>query len=182
VGVHILSNDPEDTRGISLTLVPARIPPKTIELKWRLASREDAPRSPSPQAKRWEQSSPYVEKLLELTQLVARGEVPPGYSLTSSMSGEVNCHSAELTFEWSQRLTGARFSVLVSRVTNRGASAIELTGNVGCNMPGLALVAPWPHAHLAPNAATELYVVVINEAFESEPSGQHRPSLLEREP
>lgn len=181
VGVHILSNDPDDTRGISLTLVPARIPPKTIELKWRTSGVEGAPRALSPRAKRWEQSAPYVEKLLELAELIARGEVPPGYSLARG-SSDVICDVPGLTFETGQQLTGARFSVFVQRVTNAALSAVELIGNAGCNVPGIALVAPWPEAHLAPGASTELYVVVINEAFEAQPKSEHRPSLLEAAP
>lgn len=182
VGVHILSSDSEDTRGISLTLVPARIPPKTIELKWRAPSAEGAARAIPTRARRWEQSAPYVQKLLELAELVARGEVPPGYSLSTDGSGEAPCRVSGLTFEPGQRLTGSRFTVLVLRVTNAAAAAVELIGNVGCNVPGVALVAPWPDAHLAPGASTELYVIVINEAFEAQSRPLHRPSLLKVRP
>lgn len=179
VGVHILPNDPEDTRSISLTLIPARIPPKTIQLKWgEHASVATLPVSTA-RAKRWEQSSSYEEKLLELVEVVARGQVPEGYSLSAAPDA-VPCALPGVKFFVGQRLTGSRFSVLVLRATNTGRSTIEILSHAGCNVPGVALVAPWPQAYLEPGASTEVYVAVVNEAFEPQPRGQLRPSLLER--
>jgi conjugal transfer pilus assembly protein TraK len=179
VGVHILSNDPEDTRSISLTLIPARIPPRTIQLTWEdSVSTPIAPVSAA-RAKRWEQSASYEEKLLELVELVARGEVPNGYSLSSALDA-ITCSLTGVTFLAGQRLTGSRFSVFVLRATNASKSTIELLSHAGCNSRGVALVAAWPHAYLEPGASTEVYVAVVNEAFEPQPRGQLRPSLLER--
>lgn len=179
VGVHILPNDPEDTRSISLTLIPARIPPKTIQLKWSEHAKAVAAPVSSARAKRWEQSSSYEEKLLELVEVVARGEVPEGYSLAPAQEA-VPCALPGVTFFAGQRLTGSRFSVFVLRATNAGRSTIEILSHAGCNAPGVALVAPWPQAYLDPGASTEVYVAVVNDAFEPMPRGQLRPSLLER--
>lgn len=178
VGVHILPNDPEDTRSISLTLIPARIPPKTIQLKWGEHAPGTVPVSAA-RAKRWEQSSSYEEKLLELVEIVARGEVPDGYSLSAAQDA-VPCALPGVKFFVGQRLTGSRFSVFVLRATNTGRSTIEILSHAGCNVPGVALVAPWPQAYLEPDASTEVYVAVVNDAFEPQPGGQLRPSLLER--
>lgn len=179
VGVHILPNDPEDTRSISLTLIPARIPPKTIQLKWGEHKAASAIPISSARAKRWEQSSAYEEKLLELAEIVARGEVPEGYSLSEAPES-LSCALPGVQFFVGQRLTGSRFSVFVLRATNVGRSTIEILSHAGCSFPGVALVAPWPQAYLEPNASTEIYVAVVNEAFEPQPRGQLRPSLLER--
>lgn len=178
VGIHILPNDPDDTRSISLTLIPARIPPKTIQLKWGGAAPAMGVPTSGARAKRWEQSSSYEEKLLELVELVARGEVPDGYSLTPAQDTPA-CSLPDVTFFSGQRLTGSRFSVFVLRATNTGHSTIELLSHAGCNAQGVALVAPWPQAYLAPGASTEIYVAVVNDTFEPQQRGQLRPSLLE---
>lgn len=178
VGVHILSNDPDDTRSISLTLIPARIPPRTIELRWQDgAAGSRVPGSPA-RAHRWEQSSPYVEKLLELAELTARGEIPEGYSFAENDTA-TPCHSPSLSIEPGQRLTGARFSVLVMKATNTGDAPFEIQSNGGCHAPGVALVAAWPHAQLAPKASTELIIVLINDVSDPQERGHHRPTLME---
>lgn len=178
VGVHILPNDPEDTRSISLTLIPARIPPKTIQLKWGGDAHTVGVPASSARAKRWEQSSTYEEKLLELVEIVARGEVPDGYSLSPAQDAPP-CSLPDVTFFAGQRLTGSRFSVFVLRATNIGQATIELLSHAGCNARGVALVAPWPQAYLAPGMSTEVYVAVVNDTFEPQQRGQLRPSLLE---
>lgn len=179
VGVHILSNDKDDTRSISLTLIPARIPPKTIQLTWAGDTEHAHVPVSSARAKRWEQSSSYEEKLLELVEVVARGEVPDGYALSETAEA-IDCSLPGVEFFAGQRLTGSRFSVIVLRATNIGEATIELLGHAGCGAPGVALVAPWPHAHLDPGTSTELYVGVVNDTFEPQPRGQVRRSLLER--
>ncbi len=177
VGVHILSNDPNDTRSISLTLIPSRIPPKTINLTWPEGAPGAVLPTSSAKARRWEESAPYEERLFELVQMIARGEVPEGYSL-SQATEPVPCVLPEVKFFTGQRLTGSHFSVLVLRATNVGQSTIEILRHAGCDIPGVALVAPWPLAYLEPKASTELYVAVINEAFEPRAREQLRPSLL----
>ena len=178
VGIHILPNDPDDTRSISLTLIPARIPPKTIQLKWGGTALTLGVPTSAARAKRWEQSSSYEEKLLELVEVVARGDVPEGYSL-SPVQDAPACSLPDVTFFAGQRLTGSRFSVFVLRATNTGHSTIELLSHAGCNARGVALVAPWPQAYLAPGTSTEIYVAVVNDTFEPQQRGQLRPSLLE---
>ena len=177
VGVHILSNDPEDTRSISLTLIPARIPPKTITLRWP----EGTPGAMLPvsmtKARRWEESAPYEEKLFDLVEQVAQGKVPDGYAL--GPAGEaVDCKLPGVEFYTGQRLTGAHFSIFVLRATNVDHSPIEILSQAGCDLPGVALVAPWPRAYLEPNESTEVYVAVVNEAYRPQAREQIRPSLL----
>lgn len=179
VGVYILSNDPADSRSISLTLIPARIPPKTIELNWGPAFEAKALPASVSRAKRWEEASSYEDKLLELVEMAARGEVPDGYSL-SVPEHPLPCFLPGVEFYTGQRLTGSLFSLFVLRATNTRQETIELLNHSGCNIPGVALVAPWPKAYLEPKAVTEIYVAVVNDVFQPQPRGQLRPSLLER--
>lgn len=179
VGIYILPNDPADTRSISLTLIPARIPPKTIQLKWAESAQGIAAPASSARAKRWEESSSYEEKLMELVEIAARGEVPEGYALSVPQE-PFPCALPGVKFYTGQRLTGSLFSLFVLRATNTGHATVEILSHAGCNVPGVALVAPWPKAYLEPQAATEVYVAVVNDAFQPQPRGQLRPSLVER--
>lgn len=179
VGIHIRSNDPSDVRNISLTLIPARIPPRTITLKWPETVSGTAMAISNPRAKRWEEAAPYEQTLLELVEIVARGEIPDGYALSENPDA-IPCALPGVEFLNGQRLTGSHFSVFVLRVTNVGDSPIELMNHAGCNFSGVALVAPWPHAYLEPQVSTELLVAVVNERFEPRAREQLRPSLLMR--
>lgn len=177
VGVHVLSNDPEDPRSISLTLIPARIPPRTVTLKWPDGKGFAATPAAGAKAKHWEESAPYEETLLELVGVIARGEIPEGYSLAEHPTA-LPCALPGLRFETGQRLTGTHFSVFVLRATNTTRSSLEIYSHGGCNLPGVVLVAPWPSAYLEPQASTELYVAVSNDTFEPRGFARLRPSLL----
>jgi conjugal transfer pilus assembly protein TraK len=177
VGIHILSNDPADTRSISLTLIPAKIPPKTVTLLWP----EGEAGGPLPisngKAQRWEESAPYEEKLYELVQLVARGQIPDGYALSPTPQ-TLPCTLPDVQYFTGQQLVGSHFSVFVLRATNNSHSTLEILSHGGCNFPGVALVAPWPRAYLEPGASTEVYVAVVNATFQPRERPQLRPSLL----
>jgi conjugal transfer pilus assembly protein TraK len=177
IGVHVLSNDADDPRSISLTLIPARIPPRTITLKWPEGAGTAVSLAQSGKAKRWEESAPYEERLLELVKAVAQGQIPDGYSL-AERPPTLPCVLPGVRYVTGQRLTGAHFSVFVLRATNISRSTFEIYSHGGCNLRGVVLVAPWPTAYLEPQASTELYVVVANEAFDAPDAARLRPSLL----
>lgn len=177
VGVYVLSNDPEETRGISLTLIPARIPPRTVTLKWPEGAAGAPVSGSNTKSKRWEESASYEETLLGLVQDIARGEIPEGYSLQDTTAAP-RCVFPGVTFTAGQRLSGSHFSAFVLRATNTSHSVLELTENAGCNLPGVVLVAPWPNARLEAGVSTELYVVVLNDVFDPAPIGRVRQSLL----
>jgi conjugal transfer pilus assembly protein TraK len=179
VGVYVLSNDPDDTRGISLTLVPARIPPRTVTLKWPEGTTGGSIAASSARAKRWEESASYEETLLQLVQTIAMGEVPEGYSLTDTKVMPA-CALPGVRIAPGQRLSGSHFSAFVLRVTNTSHSVLELPENAGCNVPGVVVVAPWPYARLEAGASTELYVVVLNDVFDPPAASRVRHSLLTR--
>lgn len=178
VGVHIMSNDPIDTRSISLALVPRPIPPRTIVLRWPNQVADPAvARITAQRAARWEEAQPYVDGIVEMFGMVARGRVPPGYALANTTDG-LTCEIPGLSIGVGQRLTGSHFSVYVLRVSNPGPSGVEILQHAGCVSSRVLAVAPWPNAFLAPGESTELYVAVSN-APEAEPAGTQRPSLLQ---
>ena len=178
VGVHIMSNDPTDTRNISLALVPRPIPPRTIELRWpNQVADPVVARITAQRAVRWEESQPYVDGIMEMFALIARGEVPPGYALSPAADG-MTCRIPGLAMSVGQRLTGSHLSVYVLRASNPGPSGIEILQHGGCASSRVLAVAPWPNAYLAPGESTELYVAVSN-APDPEPVNNLRPSLLQ---
>lgn len=178
VGVHIMSNDPADRRSISLALVPRPIPPRTIELRWPGQTADPAVSgSASRRAERWEESQPYVDGIVETFAIIARGEVPPGYSLAQAADG-LTCRIPGLSIEIGQRLTGGHVSVYVMRATNLADVGVEILQHAGCYSSRVLAVAPWPNAYLAPAQSTELYVAVSN-APDPAPVDNPRPSLLQ---
>jgi len=176
VGVHILSNDPDDARSISLTLIPSRIPPRTITLQWPQGTRSVATPLSDTAAQHWEESDTYESQLFELLQLTARGRVPDGYALTDSPE-QLPCVLPNVKFATGQKMTGHHFSVYVVRATNAGSAPLELLTHAGCNVSRVAAVGAWPLTYLEPKASTELYVIVSNDDQEGVRESV-RPSLL----
>ena len=177
VGVHIMSNDPLDTRSISLALVPRPIPPRTIELRWPNQQLDPVvARITGQRAARWEESQPYVDGVIELFGTLARGEVPPGYALLGGNDG-LSCDIPGLTMSVGQQLLGSHFTVYVFLASNPGPEGVEILQHAGCLSSRVLAVAPWPRAYLGPGESTELFVAVTN-APDIEPIDNPRPSLL----
>ena len=178
VGVHIMSNDPADTRSISLALVPRPIPPRTIQLRWpNQAADPVVARITAQRAARWEEAQPYVDGLMALFSMIARGEVPPGYALSPASDG-LTCEIPGVALSVGQRLTGSHLSVYVLMASNPGPSGVEILHHAGCASSRVLAVAPWPDAYLAPGESTELYVAVSNAPAPA-PAESLRPSLLQ---
>jgi len=177
VGIHILAEDASDPRSVSLTLIPAQIPPRSISLQWSDGVSTRSSASDRSRAQRWEQAAPYEERLLDIVSRVARGEVPDGYTLSEEPDA-LPCDFAPVQFSTGQRLMGAHLSVYILRATNSGTASVELTGHAGCDVPGVALVAPWPVSRLEPGAATELYVVTSDATARNSLIRTRRPSLV----
>ena len=115
---------------------------------------------------------------MELFSLIARGEIPPGYTMVKTPEA-IPCQMPGVSLYVGQRLNGSNFSVYVLRATNDGSSTIEIVQNAGCRAAGVVAVAPWPNAYLAPGESTEVYVGVANDAYMPRPQPNLRPSLLE---
>lgn len=175
LGVHIRSSDESDPRDISLALIPAKIPPKSVTLKWPGVALVST--GSNARAKRWEESEPYQDTLTQLASTLARGELPDGYALEEA-GEELPCSLPEVHYHTGQKLVGYHFTTYVLKVTNVGGSVVELQAHAGCNFPEVAMVAPWPYAQLQPGMSTELYVAVSNDETKPQTSVQRRPSLL----
>lgn len=174
VGIYVLSNEADDERSISLALVPKSIPPRTIKLSWSGAA-SGAPVM-SKKARQWEESSPYVEKLIDLLTLTAKGSIPPGYAL-SDPKFALSCADTGFAYASGQRLVGTNLSIYVLRATNISSTTRTIDESL-CYQWGVAAVSAWPRVALEPGQATEIYVVLRNDVLEEERFEQRRPSLL----
>jgi conjugal transfer pilus assembly protein TraK len=146
----------DDSVAVSLTLVPRVIPPREVHLKLTGYT----PVGGADEARRWEQSQPYIASLTELARQLALGKAPPGYALRPPKTSDpaVRCHLPMLRIEPGQALDGHHWRVMVARATNRGSRPLTVDAT-RCYRDGVLAVAAWPRARLGPGQATELYVV-----------------------
>ena len=124
-----------DAVALSVTLIPKRIPPREIELqvtddvKEQIAAGEAVSGSRS-QAESWETSQPFVDTIRETFRLVAKGEVPPGYSMrgTKATDRVPVCKQPGLKFDFrnGQFLRGANLNVFVGTVKNVADTPVEI--------------------------------------------------------
>ncbi len=171
----------DQSRAISLTLVPQRIPPR--ELFLRLpdgAGIGQMIASGNEKAEKWEVSQPYIQTIREVFRSIALGEVPQGYSMTRIPSNiqTPSCSAVGLSFDFSigQVLMGHNLSVLVGVATNKTSQPIEFQESA-CGGWDVAAVAAWPLNVLEPGQRTEVYVARKLGHHRKGPVSQ-RPSLV----
>ena len=70
-----------ESASISLTLVPKKIPPREIALKFENQNQFMAKQTGSKEAEAWEQDQPYIETLKKLLRSIALNEIPSGYTV-----------------------------------------------------------------------------------------------------
>ncbi|CAM5561982.1 hypothetical protein [Eoetvoesiella caeni] len=159
VTVFITENG-DQSRALSLTLVPQRIPPREIFLRLpeglgMLSAASNA------KAEKWEQSQPYIETIRTVFRKIALGEVPQGYSMSKIPAGMrmPSCQLPGLTFDFSigQVLMGHSISVMVGVARNTSGQPVEFKEGV-CGAWDVAAVAAWPLNVLEPGQRTEVYV------------------------
>lgn len=150
----------DQSRALSLTLVPQRIPPRELFLHLPDNVGYAMARS-NEEAQKWEESQPYIQTIRSVFRSIALGEVPQGYSMTRIPSNMrlPSCNAAGLGFDFSQGqvLMGHNFSVLVGVATNVSSQPIEFREAV-CGSWDVAAVASWPLNVLEPGQKTEVYV------------------------
>lgn len=150
----------DQSRALSLTLVPQRIPPRELFLQLPDGVGFAMARS-NEEADRWETSQPYVQTIRTVFRQIALGEVPQGYSMTRIPSNMrlPNCNMSGLNFDFrnGQVLMGHNLSVLVGVATNTSSQPIEFREAV-CGAWDVAAVASWPLNVLEPGEKTEIYV------------------------
>lgn len=170
----------DQSRALSLTLVPQKIPPRELFLRLSDGYTASAPFS-NPQAKRWETSQPYVEAIRTAFRSIALGDLPQGYAL-GRMTGAIprpNCDQAGLRFDFGngQVLTGHSLSIMVGVARNTSTTPIEFKESA-CGNWDVAAVSAWPINVLEAGEATEIYIA--RKVNSEKPQTSKRPSLLGR--
>ncbi len=168
----------DQSRALSLTLVPREIPPRELFLQLpdgvglghMIAAGNE-------KAEKWESSQPYIQTIREIFRSIALGEVPQGYSMTripASMQ-RPSCSAGGLSFDFSigQVLMGHNLSVLVGVATNTTSQPVEFK-EAACGGWDVAAVAAWPLNVLEPGQRTEVYV--------AKKVGHHRKGPISKRP
>jgi len=160
-------------QAISLTLMPRRIPPREIFLRFA----DDHQPATRKRAQIWEQSQPYVQTIKDVFRGIALGEVPRGYSLgaVTKGSGVPFCAQAGMEIIFGQVLDGHHLRVFVATVKNTSAQSLEFT-ETACSGDNVVAVAAYPRIRLHPAEKTEVYVAV--RGTEDVPPARLRESLL----
>lgn len=165
---------------ISLTMVPAEIPPVSTSISVNGMEETGGTRVAAKHslATAFEQQHTYLEMLKVLFRELAMGRVPDGYGF-EEVSGfhrdMPRCEMAGVHVVPLQLLTGSALRAFVGRAQNTSQSPREIS-EAACAAPGVRAVAAWPRTRLLPGEATELYVVL--DVPTPEESVPQRPSLL----
>lgn len=171
-----------ESASISLTLVPKKIPPKEITLRFANQNQFLAHQTGSKEAAAWEQDQPYVETLKKLLRSVALNEIPSGYTvhnLGRDTADTPICRSdyVQTSFENGQLLKGHSFNLYIGVVSNNTGSAVEINEQM-CGSWDVVAVAAFPNVVLHPGQKTEIYVV--KRVKHEEKIKNFRPSLVGR--
>ena len=176
-----------DGVALSLTMIPKRIPPREVELRVpddiqeKIATGGAVTGSES-QAEAWETSMPFVETVREAFHLIAKGEVPPGYTLRNIRSSDALpvCKQPGLAvrFKGGQMLIGSKLNFYVGVIENIGRTPVEFREQ-HCGNWNVAAVAAWPLKVLRPGQKSEVYVAVRPD--EQPIAGSVRKPLINRE-
>lgn len=126
------------------------------------------------------QAAPHESAVADLLRAVVAGDVPPGYGAASLNAVHPRCRIAgavTASFSGGQRFVGSAYEVFVGVARNAGAAHATFLEE-WCAGPDVAAVALWPAVHLAPGAASEIFVVRRRAAAPVAPPERARPSLL----
>jgi len=169
-----------ESASISLTLVPKKIPPREIALRFENQNQFLAKQTGSKEAEAWEQDQPYVETLKKLLRSIALNEIPSGYTvhpLGKDTADTPICRSeyVKTTFTNGQLLKGHALNVYIGVVTNHTGSAVEINEQM-CGSWDVVAVAAFPNVVLEPGQKTEIYVV--KRVHHEEKIKNFRPSLV----
>ena len=173
---------------ISVTMIPERIAPRQVEFLLPKSVMEKlsisdvgAVEGSSTQARRWEQSQPYIDTIKESFKAIALGQVPQGYSLRNVRSSDklpvCRQWGLNFTFRKGQVLEGHNLMVYVGVVRNVGSSPIEFN-EMHCGGWNVAAVTSFPLKVLDKGDQTEVYVALKREATPA--AGTVRRPLIDR--
>jgi conjugal transfer pilus assembly protein TraK len=165
---------------ISLTLVPAEIPPISTRVQIRDYTPDAMPvvRSQPSLATAFEQEHTYLDALKAIMRDLATGKVPDGYGLAplgGHFAGMPECAIPGIHVVPLQLLTGTSLQVVVGKALNTSTSVAEVREDA-CRGKGLRAVAAWPRTTLQAGEATELYLVI--DVPDVADDANARPSVL----
>lgn len=164
---------------MSLTLVPRKVPPIEVALKFDEATYSR--QTYSGRAAEWERSQPYVQTLVSLLRGIALQQIPPGYTLGPIRSKDYQpvCvqDGFKFSFKGGQILRGHHFNVAIGTITNASDIPLEFI-EAACADWTVAAVSSYPHVVLEPGQSSEIYIV----SKTPDPSAPRiRPSLVNSE-
>lgn len=180
VTLHVRESGSEE-QSISLTLLPQKIPPRevVVNIPGHEVAQAMAYGATNEEAKRWEESEPYEQTLVNLMTALAKGDIPQGYRIRDFQSADVSpvCQQRGLrfAFERGQVIAGNNLQVYVGVVRNIADQGIEFV-ETNCASQEVASVAAWPDVYLAPGQATEVFVV--DKAQQRKTNTKRRQSLI----
>jgi len=167
---------------ISLTLVPAEIPPVSTSIRVQGMEQEGSVQlAPQPQlATAFELQHTYLEMLKVLFRDLALGRVPEGYGLE-----RVSGHHRDMPFcdipgvhvIPLQLVSGGHLRAFVAKAHNTSAYERSIDESA-CDAPGVRAVSAWPTRTLRPGEATELFIA-LDAGKPDEAHEVRRPSTLE---
>lgn len=167
-----------ESRALSLTMVPRKIPPREVFLKLDGQSVAAGAYS-NPKAERWERSMPYVETVRSVFRKLALGEIPQGYTMNQVPNNVAPPYcdhpGMEVSFKDGQLLMGHSLSVFVGVAENTSEDALEFQ-EATCGDWDVAAVTTWPLKVLEPGQKTEVYVA--RKQMKGKAPTSTRPSLV----
>jgi len=175
VTIFIKEKGSED-QAISLTLIPLKIPPREITLKFPESSQFNF--VGTTKAKRWEEAQPYIATIEQMLKAVALSEIPKGYKISQPTGELPGCRQTGLNFDFKngQTLVGSHFDIQVGVATNVTNTPIEFVNDT-CGDWNVAAVSAFPRQVLNSGEQTEVYVVVKKD--QQKATTQKRKSLVQ---
>lgn len=155
----------DESMAISLTLAPKKIPPVEAQLKLREGVEASLPTRTK--AKKWEESQPYVDGIIEVMRSVAFGDMPEGYAMGDWTDKDPypTCLQKGIKYNFlkGQVLRGHNYTVLVG-VAQNATNVVQEINEFACVDGSIVASAAWPDAFLEPGQKTEMYVMMKKEA------------------
>lgn len=177
IGLYIYEEE-NPAEAIPLILNPKQMPPIEVVLKYSGAGNA----STSVRARRFEETSDYLDTLVNILRDVAQEKIPPGYTLVTPTALDNTmyyCNQAGLATEVGQILDGHNYRIIVLMGVNNKEVNVELNEK-NCTRPGIIAISSWPNTLMGPNEPTEIYLVENKGALTSPTRkiGSERPSLI----
>ena len=170
-------------QALSVSMVPADIPPVSVTLHLLGYASTDHPRvlreGSEDVAEGWEVNQPFLSGLKSSFRDIALGKVPDGYSLSTlprSATAVRGCFIPGVTVEARQLLKGYNVDVVVAKVTNASRVVREIDERDCAHDERVLAVAVWPIRSLVPGDSAEMYIAMRAASHDTDDT--QRPSLL----